>query len=206
MLAIVGLGMSLGFSAGTSPGPLLALVIAASLRNRLGGGLRVALAPLITDVPIIIMALLLLNRVPAGILRWIGVAGGLVVIGMGITTLRSAKTALLPDARGGGDAGHELWRGALVNALNPHPYLFWATVGGPTLIKAWQTSPWHALAFLASFYLMLVGSKMGVAWLVSRQAGGLPLTWYRRILGGCGVLMLVLGAWFINRSLRLTLG
>lgn len=201
MLGYIALGLSLGFSSGISPGPLLALVIAASLRNGLAGGLRVAFSPFITDAPIITLALLLLNRLPAAALRWVGIAGGLVVIWLGIDILRSSRHAQLPEGGGSADAGRELWRGAAVNALNPHPYLFWTTVGGPTLLTAWQQSPWRAVGFLGGFYLMLVGSKVLIAWLVSRQAGGLSLPWYRRILTGCGLLMVGLGCWIIYQAL-----
>ena len=58
------LGFSLGLSAGLAPGPLLALVIQRSLHGGLTSGLRVALAPLITDLPIVILALLLVGRLP----------------------------------------------------------------------------------------------------------------------------------------------
>jgi threonine/homoserine/homoserine lactone efflux protein len=81
----------------------------------------------------------------------------------------------------------------VVNALNPHPYLFWATVGGPALVSGWRVSPWHALAFLLPFYSLLIGSKIVIAWLVSSQASGLSLTWYRRVLAGCGLLLLIMG-------------
>jgi len=43
------------------------------------------------------------------------------------------------------------------------------------------------------FHTLLVGSKMVAAWLVSRQAGGLSLARYRRVLLGCGALLLVMG-------------
>ena len=198
MLAYFGLGLSMGFSAGVSPGPLLALVITASLRSGLPGGLRVALAPLVTDLPIIALSVLLVGSLPQEALRWVGTVGGLVVVWMGVETIRSARNAALPsklDAHA--DPRRELWRGVLVNALNPHPYLFWATVGGPALVGGWRTSPWHALAFIAPFYGLLVGSKILIAWLVSRQTGGLSLHWYRRVLVGCGVLMLAMGGWVI---------
>jgi threonine/homoserine/homoserine lactone efflux protein len=198
MWAYLGLGLTLGLSAGISPGPLLALVVTASLRSGLGGGLWVALSPFITDAPIIALTVFLVNRLPADALRWVGTAGGLVVIWLGIEILRSVRGAGLPgDAAGAGHPRRELWRGVLVNALSPHPYLFWATVGAPALLGGWRASPWHALAFLASFYALLVGTKMTVAWLVSRQAGGLSLVWYRRVLLGCGLLMLIMGGWLI---------
>ncbi|MCL7454097.1 MAG: LysE family transporter [Anaerolineae bacterium] len=203
MWAFVGLGLSLGLSAGISPGPLLALVIAASVRNGLSGGLWVALAPFITDLPIIALAVLISGSLPPEALVWVGTVGGLVVIWMGIEALRSARRAVLPEGTGSSsDSRRELWRGAVVNALNPHPYLFWATVGGPALVSGWRSSPMHALAFLVPFYLLLVGSKMVVAWVVSRQAGGLSLTWYRRVLAGCGALMLLMGGLLIWQMWR----
>jgi threonine/homoserine/homoserine lactone efflux protein len=198
MWAYFGLGLSMGLSAGISPGPLLALVVTASLRNGFGGGLWVALSPFVTDAPIIALTLFVVNRLPAQALHWVGTAGGLVVIWLGIEILRSVRGASLPgDAAEAGNPQQELWRGVLVNAFSPHPYLFWATVGAPALLGGWRLSPWHALAFLASFYALLVGTKMTVAWLVSRQAGGLSLAWYRRVLLGCGLLMLGMGGWLI---------
>jgi threonine/homoserine/homoserine lactone efflux protein len=204
MLTYLGLGLSLGLSAGLSPGPLSALLVASTLRSGLAGGLRVALAPLLTDLPIIILAVLLVDRMPHGALRWLGPIGGLVVAWMAIETLRSARSSSFPDdaapaAAPAADPRRELWRGVLVNATNPHPYLFWATVGAPILVKGWRASPWLALAFLLPFYALLVGSKVVLAWLVSRGAGRLSQTWYRRILAGSGVLMLVMAGVLIRQ-------
>lgn len=200
MWTYLGLGLSLGLSAGISPGPLMTLVIAASLRSGWAGGLRVALAPLVTDAPIITAAVLVVNHLPPLVLRWVGVAGGVVVIWLGVEILRSARRATFPGESGTqADPRRELWRGVVVNALNPHPYLFWATVGGPALVNGWRASPWYALAFLLSFYSLLLGSEMAVAWLVSHQTGTLPLVWYRRALAVCGLAMLGMGAWLIWR-------
>jgi threonine/homoserine/homoserine lactone efflux protein len=59
-----------------------------------------------------------------------------------------------------------LRQAVLVNALSPHPWLFWATVGGPLLVEAGDESAALAVAFLAGFYAMLVGAKVGMAGLV----------------------------------------
>jgi threonine/homoserine/homoserine lactone efflux protein len=201
MWAYLGLGLSMGLSAGISPGPLLALVVTASLRNGLKGGLWVALSPFVTDAPIVALTVFLVDRLPPQALHWVGTIGGLVVIWLGIEILLSVREVGLPgDGSDGGSPRRELWRGAAANILNPHPYLFWATVGAPALVGGWRISAWHALAFLVSFYALLVGSKMGIAWLVSRQAGGLSLVWYRRVLLGCGVLLLAMGALLIWQS------
>lgn len=198
VFAYLGLGLTMGLSAGISPGPLLALVITASLRSGLSGGLRVALAPLVTDAPIIAFSVLLAGSLPPEALRWVGTVGGLVVIWLGIETLRAGRTAALPEhSSEAGDPRRELWRGVVANALNPHPYLFWATVGGPALVSSWRISPWHTLAFVLPFYFVLLGSKVTVAWLVSRRAGALSQEWYRRVLVGCSLLLLGMGLWLI---------
>ncbi|MDY6953588.1 MAG: LysE family translocator, partial [Thermodesulfobacteriota bacterium] len=49
------IGIVLGLSAGFAPGPLLALVISQTLRHNAVEGLKVALAPLVTDLPIILI-------------------------------------------------------------------------------------------------------------------------------------------------------
>ncbi|MBN1659758.1 MAG: LysE family translocator [Anaerolineae bacterium] len=190
MLTYLALGLSMGLSAGISPGPLLALVITASLRSGLAGGLRVALAPVVTDLPIVTLAVLLAGVLSPEALRWVGTVGALVVVWLGIETLRAARHADLPQlAAERADPQREMWRGVVVNLLNPHPYLFWGTIGAPTLVKGWRESPWHAAAFVLAFYALLLGSKVVVAWVVSRQAGALSLAWYRRVLAVCGVLL-----------------
>jgi threonine/homoserine/homoserine lactone efflux protein len=153
---------------------------------------------LITDLPIILLSILFVDLLPPGALRWLGTAGGLVIIWMAVEILRAAPTAALPTTPTGSvDPRRQLWRGALVNALNPHPYLFWATVGAPALVTGWRVSPWHVLAFLLPFYALLLGSKMLVAWLVSHRAGRLTLIWYRRVLAACGLLLLVMAGWLV---------
>ena len=195
------LGLTLGLSAGITPGPLLTLVITASLRRGWAGGLLVALAPFVTDAPIIALSLLLLDRLPPWALTAVTGAGGLLVIYLGVDALRAARRAELPgQAEEGSTGGNELWQGALVNLLNPHPYLFWATVGGPTLLAGWRESAAYAVAFLAGFYALLVGSKVIIAWLVARQSRALSPRAYRVVLSVLGVAMIVLGVLLIREA------
>ena len=65
-------------------------------------------------------------------------------------------------------------KGAIVNLLNPHPWIFWIGVGAPTLVTAWRDSPPRAIAFLAGFYTLIVGTKIVIAGIVA--AGGKRLS------------------------------
>jgi len=188
------LGAALGLAAGISPGPLLALVVTSTLHRGLGAGLRVAVAPLLTDLPIILLALLVLRELPAGLLRGVSLAGAAFVLYLGIDTLRTARSPIEVETEPPTSRA-DLWRGALVNFLNPHPWLFWVTVGGPWVIGAWRRSRWEPVLYFAGFYLLIVGSKMIIAWLTAQGRTRLQGRWYQRVLivsGGLLVAMALL--------------
>ena len=84
------LGFSLGLGAGLAPGPLLALVIRATLQSGIAAGVRVAFSPLVTDIPIIAVAVLLASSLPEDALGVLGIAGGAFVIWLGVEALRES--------------------------------------------------------------------------------------------------------------------
>lgn len=199
-------GALFGFTAGVSPGPLLALVLAETLRRGRRAGLMVAMAPLITDVPIVAAALLLFSTLAGvnGVMGIVSLLGGVFVALLGFESLRAHGPAALAEGTGARPA----LKGALVNALNPHPYLFWLTVGAPAVYRAWQTTgPAAAASFLVGFYMMLVGSKIAVALLADRSRellGGSAYVWLMRTLGLALLLFAVL--FFIEGARLLGLG
>ena len=158
-------GLALGLGSGLAPGPLLALVVATTLRRGAGAGIQVAAAPLVTDLPIILLSVLALSNVPERVVAGLALAGAVVVAWLAVESLRAARTATLPtrDAADPPAGLAPLRRGALVNLLNPAPWLFWATVGGPFLVATWRDAPAEALTWVAGFYLALVGAKVALA-------------------------------------------
>jgi len=173
-----------GLSAGFSPGPLLALVISQTLRYGVREGVKASMAPLITDLPIILVSVLILRSLSDSrfILGCISMAGGLFVTYLAYECFRTVRLELA-DLDGGPQS---LGKGVAVNALNPHPYLFWLTVGGPSVIRAWADSPLGAVAFVAVFSGSIVGSKVMVAAMAGQS---------RHVLSGkgYGIVMRVLG-------------
>ena len=45
---------------------------------------------------------------------------------------------------------------ALVNILNPNPYLGWTLVLGPAVVAAWHEAPSSGVAVVAAFYATMV--------------------------------------------------
>jgi threonine/homoserine/homoserine lactone efflux protein len=185
-------GIALGLGAGITPGPLLTLVLTSTLQRGFGAGLRVAVAPLITDAPIILLAVAVVSSVSDGVLRGLGIVGGFVVVAMGGRTIWEAGRLHGADDERVVAGAQDLWRGVLVNALSPHPWIFWLGAGAPLLVTAWRDSAAQGVLFLVGFYVLLVGSKVGVAWAVAQGRRRLSDRWRRRLLVIGGIL-LVLG-------------
>ncbi len=202
MLEYLATGALLGLAAGFSPGPLMALVLAQSLRFGTREGLKVALAPLITDVPIVILSTVLVSAaagMAAGLLGAISLAGAVFVAWLGVESMRTTGVeAGRPD-----EAPRSWTRGAVVNALSPHPYLFWITVGAPLLIRASGEGTLAVAAFLVGFYACLVGVKMVLAVVAGRAGGRLRGGAYRGVMVVLGGLLLLFAIRLGLEGLRL---
>ena len=186
MIHYLGVGLLLGLSAGLSPGPLTTLVISETLMHDVRAGVKVALAPLITDFPIVVLSVFILSRLSGfnTVLGLISFVGGAVVLMMGVKGMKVKPG----DAQSAARPSRSFSKGILVNFLSPHPYLFWLSVGAPKMTEAWRASgPVSPALFLAGFYLLLIGSKVGLAVLAGKFKSVLsgPLYLFTmRFLGG----------------------
>ncbi|MEV4347331.1 LysE family transporter [Actinoplanes sp. NPDC049596] len=193
---MVAVGLALGLAAGVSPGPLMVLVITQALRGGWRAGVVTAAAPLVSDAVVIVGVLLVLSALPQRVLPVMGVVGGAYVIWSGVETWREARHGRV---RGWDGAATKAFRRAvMVNILSPHPWLSWATALGPLLVTTWHRSEGAAVAFVAGFYVSLVGAKVAVAVLVAGGRGRLTDTGYRRalrvgafLLAAAGVALIV---------------
>ena len=187
----------LGLGAGITPGPLLGLIINETLRGGWRAGVLVAIAPIIADAAIIGLTFTLFLQLPTFIFPVLGIVGGCYVLFLGWETLQTpseVSVAAAEQAENAGNAWSSLRKGLIVNMLNPHPYLFWLTVGGPLISRLSQQSAWSAIfAFLAGFYSCLIGSKILLAVFIHTGRARLQGRGYRLALQVSGVLLLLFG-------------
>lgn len=196
MFEILSAGLVLGFSAGISPGPTLALMLRETLARGWRAGWTVAMAPLVADLPVVLASLFLVGLLPAWAVTALSIGGGLFVVWMGVEGLRAAPPE--PGSAGGGS----LWRAVFTNWLNPHPWIFWFTVGAPQVIDAWQRGGiWWPALFLLAFYALLVGIKGGLATLVHRSRGLLQGRAYGLALRASGALLIGMGLLLVAEGL-----
>lgn len=165
------LGVGIGLAAGLSPGPLLALVVSSTLRRGFVAGVRVSMAPLITDAPIVALTVAVVDALPESLLRALALGGAAYLLWLAARSLRSEPAT---------DPG-DLRQGVAVNLLSPHPWLFWLGAGAPILRTAWERAPGRAVAFVAGFYALLVGTKVAVAALMAAARPVVLDRWYGAI-------------------------
>lgn len=194
-------GASLGLSAGLSPGPLLSLVLTQSVTHGAREGVKVALAPLVTDAPILALAWFVLSR-----LEGRSTALGVVALVGALVLTRYAWECLFPPALDAPDratAPRSLLRGVVANFCNPHPYVFWLTVGMPTVLAAATAGPVAVAGFITVFYATIVGGKIAVAVLAGRFRPFLASRAYRWLMAGLGLSLLSFAFAFARHGIRL---
>lgn len=204
MLVYLIAGISLGLSAGFSPGPLFAMVISQTIRHGLKEGVKAAVSPIITDVPIILVCTLLLSRISAfnPALGLISIVGGVFLLYL---AYESMKIKEMKEDSGLAEETNSMLKGAVVNALSPHPYLFWIMVGSPMILNAYTQGITHAASFIVSFYICLIGAKVVLAVIVNKSRDFLQGKVYIYALKTLGALLIIFAFLLFKDGLNLLL-
>ena len=194
-------GIVFGLGGGLTPGPLMTLVITETLKHGTKEGLKVALVPLITDLPVVLLSIFLLSRISEinmiiGIISLMG-AVFLVYLGSESFTFNGIEI----------DSSHfkpqSLKKGIIANIFNPAPILFWISVGAPTVLKAYDVSLAASIFFIFFMYFFLVGSKLFTAMLVGKSRHLLSSRYYKLIIKILGVILFTFAILFLIDGLKL---
>lgn len=162
MLGYVVQGIGYGFAAAVQPGPFQTYITAQALNNGWRNTLPAAVAPLISDGPIVALVLLVLSQVPEWMQRFLYVASGLFILYLAVNAFIGwrnfdpAGAAAIPSRR------QSVFRAAMMNVLSPGPYIYWSLVTGPILLAGWREAPTNGIGFLAGFYAALTVSLAGI--------------------------------------------
>lgn len=193
MLYFLTSGILFGLSNGLSPGPLFLLVVSQTMAFGKKEGIKIAITPLITDLPIIVAALYFMKSLAAldiamGI---ISIFGGFFIALLGYLGLKAKKFEHVSS-----NAPASIVKGITANILNPSPYIFWLTVGAPTVWEGFEKGIEFSAVFVASMYLCMIGSKITIALLIDRTRGMFNQKILVRINQGIGLLLMILSVKF----------
>ena len=175
-------GIGYGLAAASQPGPFQTYLISQTLTRGWKRTLPAALAPLVSDGPIILICVLVLSQVPVWMQRVLYIAGGLFILYLAYGTYNSWKNfdSRLPSLET--RTQQSILKAALMNALSPGPYIFWTLVTGPILLRGWRETLVNGIGFLIGFYVTLISSLAALI-LIFGTAAKLGPKFNRMLLG-----------------------
>ncbi len=167
-------GMVLGGSAAVTPGPFQIYLLSQAIKNGWQRTLPAALAPLISDGPIIALVFLVLSSLPDWFMQTLRFVSGLFILYLSYGAYQSYKQSGMLSPEELVDAPqHTLSKAIVLNFVSPGPYIFWGFISGPILVQAWAESVALGVSFVASFYISFVGvmSVLILLFALARKAG-----------------------------------
>lgn len=206
MLQYLLIGASYALAAGLQPGPLQAFFLAKVAENGWRRTLPAAFAPLISDGPIALVALLILSYLPDSFQEILQIAGGLLLLHFAWSAFRNWKTDQTSNPEISTSTPATVLQAALVNLFNPNPYLGWSLVMGPAVLLAWGENPFFAISLLGAFYLVMISTSMvlillmGTTGLLNQSGRRTLLLISALLLAGLGIYYLGTGGWALIKS------
>jgi threonine/homoserine/homoserine lactone efflux protein len=198
------MGGSLAFAAAVQPGPLQAYLLTRATSIGWKRTLPASFSPLLSDGPIVLLALLVLGRLSPTMQSVLRLAGGFLLLYLAWSTFKQDKIKSKNASTQSNKIPKTIFEAAFVNLLNPNPYLGWALVLGPAVMAAWQEAPGTGVAFVVAFYVTMVLMLaflillFGSARFLSPKLQRFLMLVSVIILAGLGIYQLVISARFFN--------
>ena len=162
MISYLIFGITYAFAAAVQPGPLQTYIISQTLRQGWKRTLPAAFSPLLSDIPILILVLLLLSQVGDGFFRFLHLGGGIFLLYLSSRSFKTWRNFNKEDIVNVQSGQKTLLSAAVVNVLNPNPYIGWSLIMGPLFLEGWQETPIHGVVLLVAFYSTMIISLAGI--------------------------------------------
>jgi threonine/homoserine/homoserine lactone efflux protein len=156
------IGITYGFAAAAQPGPLQTYIISQTFTNGWRRTLPASFSPLLSDIPIILLVLFLLSQLPSWLIQFLHIAGALFLFYLAYDTYKTWKNFDANKRIETKSNQQTLFKAALVNFLNPNPYLGWSLVMGPLFLKGYNEAPINGFTLIIGFYATLVAGIAGI--------------------------------------------
>lgn len=194
-------GLLLGLSIAAPVGPMAILCIRASLGHGWLAGATSGLGTAVADgtyAAVAAFGVTAVAEVIAGIGPWLALLGGIVLIWLGLRTMRRPPIADAADAPRRGTAASFVTT-FLLTLANPPTILFFAAMFAGLGLAGSTAGRMGAAVLVVGVFLGSLGWFMGLSALVRAASGWLTppvLTWINR---GSGLILVAFGVWAVAR-------
>jgi threonine/homoserine/homoserine lactone efflux protein len=193
---------AIGFSAGVTPGPLQAVFLSYAIKGGWKKALPAAFAPLVTDGPVVLLVLVVLNNLPPTFLRILQIGGALFIFYLAWESFNAYRHFQDIQPAGETNTWGTLLKAATMNILGPGPWLFWSLINGPNLLLMWDVSPWWGAAYLLCFYGVFILSNIALI-LVFSSMRSMGEQVRRTLLLASAIILAGFGVYQLLQGLRL---
>jgi len=184
------------------PGPLFAVTVAKSLKDKFAGVL-ISFGHGIIEFPLMFLIYFGFTQLLASSLtqKIIGLIGGLIMIYMGF---RMIKTERKTSEEYQGSRHGSFIAGIVTTGANPYFILWWATVGTTMVINSMFFGFVGFLVFAITHWVCDLLWNTFVSVTVFKSRRFLTENVYNVIFGFCFLVLVGFGAWFIISALLMT--
>lgn len=183
------------------PGPLFSITVAESAKRGFIAGPLIIIGHGILEI--LMIGLLIFGVTPfltAPSTRLIiSITGGAMLIYMGYSLIKSAKWArFLISAEGGQKGMNPVFSGIVGSISNPYWFIWWITIGLGYLISSLKFGILGIMVFFTGHIMADLGWYSLISFAVAKGKRILGDRGYRFLLYGCGIFLLIFGAWFLK--------
>jgi threonine/homoserine/homoserine lactone efflux protein len=191
--------MLISLSGVMGPGPLTVVVVGQGARSPRAGVL-IALGHGIVEFPL--MALIVVGLGPllgrTAVSAGVGLAGGLVLLWMGVGLLRSFRRV---DLKVRERRISPVAAGVLMSAGNPYFLVWWGTVGATLVFRAWGFGLWQLVVFAVAHWSLDLGWYFFLSSASHRGARTLGPRFLATVSLVAGLLLVFFGVRFVADSI-----
>lgn len=183
------------------PGPLFTITVSESLRRGFKTGPLIIFGHGLLEITIVILLFfgitpfLLEERTR----QFISVAGGIILMIMGVMLFRDAGKTRLDLSPGERQTGlHPVISGILGSLSNPYWIIWWVTIGLGYLVSSLRYGIPGVIAFFSGHISADLLWYSMISYAVSRGQKIMGERGYRYLLSACGIFLIFFGGWFLS--------
>jgi threonine/homoserine/homoserine lactone efflux protein len=198
LFQMVLLGFVIGLTGALAPGPTLVATINASIAGDWTTGLKVSLGHAIVELFLVILILLGLATVALPYTTVIAGIGGIALVVFGILTIKGSRKATMRTSEVQTIANPYM-AGLVTSAANPYFWIWWLSIGSAMVIAGLEGGLALAGAFMVGHWTADIAWYTFVSTGVSKGKTLFSDTVYQKIMGLCGIFLIVFGVYYLSR-------
>jgi len=199
LLSLVLATIAISASGAIVPGPMTAIAIAKAREERFSGSF-IALGHSLVEFPLVFLLYFGFSAffTNATVITTVGILGGLILLFFGADMVRSRNKF----ASGEKSIKFGNFSGGIITSItNPYFFLWWATIGLALLIRFSVFGLLGVSLFAISHWIVDFIWTTFLTYSVNRSKHLWTKRTHEYVFGGCGLLLIIFGLWFILSSI-----